>query len=150
MGDNAMIYIWIALTVVFIIAEAASAQLTTVWFALGSLVAFVLAICGVNSIAVQIIVFLAVSAVSLIATRPLVKKMMSKRVVATNADRNIGEIGITISEINNLEGTGEVKVKGVIWTARSAADNVIPEGARVQVKSIEGVKLIVDNVDNIE
>ncbi len=147
MGDNAMIYIWIALTVVFIIAEAASAQLTTVWFALGSLVAFVLAICGVNSIAVQIIVFLAVSAVSLIATRPLVKKMMSKRVVATNADRNIGEIGITISEINNLEGTGEVKVKGVIWTARSAADNVIPEGARVQVKSIEGVKLIVDNIE---
>ena len=147
MGDNAMIYIWIALTVVFIIAEAASAQLTTVWFALGSLVAFILAICGVNSITVQIIVFLAVSAVSLIATRPLVKKLMSKRVVATNADRNIGEIGITISEINNLEGTGEVKVKGVIWTARSAAGNVIPEGTRVQVKSIEGVKLIVDNIE---
>ena len=124
MGDNAMVYIWIALTVVFVIAEAASAQLTTVWFALGALVAFVLAVCGVKSITVQIIVFLAVSAITLIATRPLVKKMMS-----------------------NIEGKGEVKVKGVVWSARSADDDPIPEGTKVCVKRIEGVKLIVEKTE---
>jgi membrane protein implicated in regulation of membrane protease activity len=95
---------------------------------------------------VQIVVFIAVSAISLIATRPLVKKMLQKRVVATNADRNIGETGITISEINNLEAKGEVKVKGVVWTARSDNGEVIPEGSKVRVKTIEGVKLIVEAI----
>lgn len=146
MADNVMIYVWIALTVVFVIAEAATAQLTTVWFALGSVVALILAACGVESLTVQIIVFIAVSAITLIATRPLVKKMLKKRVVATNADRNIGETGITLSEINNLEATGEVKVKGVVWTARSENGDVIPEGVKVRVKKIEGVKLIVESV----
>ncbi len=146
MADNVMIYVWIALTIVFVIAEAATAQLTTVWFALGSVVALILAACGVKSLAVQIVVFIAVSAISLIATRPLVKKMLQKRVVATNADRNIGETGITISEINNLEAKGEVKVKGVVWTARSDNGEVIPEGSKVRVKNIEGVKLIVEAI----
>ena len=146
MADNVMIYVWIALTIVFVIAEAATAQLTTVWFALGSVVALILAACGVQSLAVQIIVFIAVSAITLIATRPLVKKMLNKRVVATNADRNIGETGITLSEINNLEAKGEVKVKGVVWTARSENGDVIPEGSTVRVKNIEGVKLIVETI----
>ncbi|MBQ6022842.1 MAG: NfeD family protein [Clostridia bacterium] len=141
-----MIYVWIALTVVFVIAEAATAQLTTVWFALGSVVALILAACGVESLTVQIIVFIAVSAITLIATRPLVKKMLKKKVVATNADRNIGETGITLSEINNLEATGEVKVKGVVWTARSENGDVIPKGVKVRVKKIEGVKLIVETI----
>ena len=95
----------------------------------------------------QIIVFLAVSAITLIATRPLVKKMMKKKVVATNADRNIGELGIVQSEISNIEGKGEVKVKGVVWSARSADDSPIPEGAKVCVKRIEGVKLIVEKTE---
>ena len=146
MADNVMIYVWIALTVVFVIAEAATAQLTTVWFALGSVVALILTACGVESLTVQIIVFIAVSAITLIATRPLVKKRLKKRVVATNADRNIGETGITLSEINNLEATGEVKVKGVVWTARSENGDVIPEGVKVRVKKIEGVKLIVETI----
>ena len=146
MADNVMIYVWIALTIVFVIAEAATAQLTTVWFALGSIVALILAACGVKSLAVQIVVFLAVSAISLIATRPLVKKMLQKKVVATNADRNIGETGIALAEINNLEAKGEVKVKGVVWTARSENGEVIPEGSKVRVKNIEGVKLIVEAI----
>ena len=146
MADNVMIYVWIALTIVFVIAEAATAQLTTVWFALGSVVALILAACGVKSLAVQIVVFLAVSTISLIATRPLVKKMLQKKVVATNADRNIGETGIALAEINNLEAKGEVKVKGVVWTARSENGEVIPEGSKVRVKNIEGVKLIVEAI----
>ena len=146
MPDNVMIYIWLGLTVVFVIAEAATAQLTTVWFALGAIVSFILAACGVENLTIQIVVFIAVSAVSLLATRPFVKKILQKRVVATNADRNIGESGITLTEINNLEAKGEVKVKGVVWTARSENGEVIPKGSEVRVKSIEGVKLIVETI----
>ena len=144
MSENMMIYIWLGLTVVFALFEAVSPQLTTVWFALGAVVAFILAVCGVKSVAVQAIVFVIVSVASLIATRPLVKKVLHKRVQATNADRNIGETGITLTEINNIDGVGEVKVNGNVWTARSLNDQPIPQGVKVRVVRIEGVKLIVE------
>lgn len=146
MSENMMLYVWLGLTVVFALLEGMSAQLTTVWFALGSLVAFILALCGVESIALQAIVFVAVSVVSLIATRPLVKKILHKRVEPTNADRNIGETAITLSEINNLEGKGEVNVRGTVWTARGIDDEPIPEGTKVRVIRIDGVKLIVEKI----
>ena len=143
---STMIYIWLGLTVVFALLEAVSPQLTTIWFALGSVVAFILALCGVKSITVQAIVFVAVSVIALIATRPLVKKVLQKRIEPTNADRNIGETGITLSEINNLEGKGEVNVKGTVWTARSADDTPIPQGVKVRVLRIDGVKLIIEQI----
>ncbi len=147
MSENYMIFVWLGLTVVFALLEAASAQLTTIWFALGSVVAFVLALCGVKNVTVQIIVFLAVSLASLILTRPFVKKILHKRTEATNADRNVGEIGITLSEINNLEARGEVKVNGSVWTARSKGDEPIPAGVKIRVVKIDGVKLIVETAE---
>ena len=147
MSENMMIYIWLGLTVVFALLEAASAQLTTVWFALGSVVAFILALCGVKSVTVQVIVFVVVSVAALVLTRPLVKKILHKRVEATNADRNVGETGVTVTEINNIDGKGEVKVNGTVWTARSLDDSVIPQGVKVTVVRIEGVKLIVKIIE---
>ena len=76
----------------------------------------------------------------------VVKKIIHKKTEPTNADRNIGETGVTVSEINNLLGTGEVNLKGTIWTARSADDAVIPKDTQVTVKKIEGVKLIVKKI----
>lgn len=146
MTENTMIFVWLGLTIVFAILEGATAQLTTVWFAVGSIAAFILAVCGVKSITVQIIVFVAVSMVAVIATRPLVKKIMHKKIQPTNADRNVGETGIVTSDINNLEGKGEVSVRGTVWTARSIDDAVIPKGTTVRVLKIEGVKLIVENL----
>lgn len=143
MSENTMIFIWLGLTVVFAVIEAATAQLATVWFALGSLASLILAACGVKSVTAQVIVFVAVSVITLIATRPFVKKIIRKRVEPTNADRNIGETGITVAEINNICGTGEVNLKGTVWTARSVDGSVIPKGVQVTVQRIEGVKLIV-------
>ncbi len=145
MSENVMIFIWLGLTIVFALIEGATAQLTTIWFALGSAAAFILAVCGVESVLIQVIVFVAVSVISLIATRPLVKKIIHKKVEPTNADRNIGETGVTVTEINNLLGTGEVNLKGTIWTARSADEVVIPKDTQVKVIKIEGVKLIVES-----
>lgn len=138
-----MLWFWIALFVLFLIAEALTAQLTTIWFACGALVALLLDIAGVDSIAVQIVAFALVSVIVLVATRPLVKKVINKRQEATNADRNIGADAVVTQQINNLEGTGSVKIGPNIWTARSLDDTVIEEGSIVVVEKIEGVKAVV-------
>ncbi len=138
-----MLWFWIALFVLFLIAEALTAQLTTIWFACGALVALLLDIAGVDSIAVQIVAFALVSVIVLVATRPLVKKVINKRQEATNADRNISADAVVTQQINNLEGTGSVKIGPNIWTARSLDGTVIEEGSIVVVEKIEGVKAIV-------
>ncbi len=139
-----MVWIWLTLLGIFVITELATVQLTTIWFAGGALISLILAAFGVKSIVIQIIVFLAVSIVLLISTRPLVKKYINKKAQPTNADRCIDAKAVVTEEINNLVATGRVKVNGVEWTARSEADEIIPVNSTVTVKRIDGVKLIVN------
>ena len=146
MKESTMIFVWLGFTVFFLILEGISVQLTSVWFAFGSIVAMFLAIFHVKSVSVQIIVFLAVSLVTLIATRPLTKKILSKKKQPTNADRNIGQIAVVTEEIENLKDKGAVKVNGVVWTAKNTADDLIPAGEKVRILRIEGVKLIVEKI----
>ncbi len=138
-----MVFVWIGALIAFIVIEALTVQLLTIWFALGSLAALIAALCSA-SVPVQIAVFAAVSLVALIATRPFVKKFTGRKYAPTNADRFIGEAGIVTQTIDNLRETGCVKVKGSVWTARSADNGIIEEGETVTVKQIEGVKLIVE------
>ncbi len=138
-------YLWIALAVVFAALEGMSAQLMGVWFALGAVAAVIASACGA-SVPVQVAIFASVSVIALVATRPLVKKLLKKRVQPTNADRCIGEKAVVTEEIDNTLGKGAAKVGGVEWTARSETDAVIPAGAYVRVTRIDGVKLIVEPV----
>ncbi len=140
-----MVYIWLAALVAFIVIEALTIQMLTVWFALGSLAAVIATLCGAST-GVQIAVFLAVSVVALVATRPFVKRFTGLKYSPTNADRLIGEKAIVTADIDNLNETGAIKVKGSEWTARSANGDAIPKGQTVTVKEIEGVKLIVEIV----
>lgn len=138
-----MLWIWVALLAIFVIIEATTAQLLTIWFAIGSFAALVTSFLTDN-ILVQVVVFVVVSVVVLAATRPLVKKMTATKKQATNADMYIGQEGIVTEEIYNISAKGLVKVKGSVWTARSETDNEkIAEGTHVTVIRIEGVKLIV-------
>ena len=138
-----MTYIWVGLLAAFIIAEAATAQLVTIWFAIGAFCSFICSFFTQNLV-VQIVVFICVSAVALFLTRPIVRKLTETKKEPTNADMVIGAEGIVFEEINNLEATGLVKIKGSMWSARSADDyTVIAEGECVTVERIEGVKLIV-------
>lgn len=139
--------IWVVLLIVFLVLEAVSVQLVSAWFAVGALAALIANLCGLN-VVWQIVLFLAVSAICLVATRPLVKKLTAAKIQKTNADRCIGAEAVVIEEINNLEPTGQVKVVGNVWTARSADNSVIPKGAVVIVERMEGVKLIVRNKSN--
>ena len=135
---------WVAALVVFLIVEAVTAGLVSIWFVFGSLVALICAALGA-AVWLQIFWFVIVSVATLVLTRPLVKRYVDSRSVATNADRSIGRAAVVTERIDNLAATGAVKLDGVVWTARSTDDAVaIETGERVTVRAIEGVKLSVE------
>lgn len=135
---------WVVALVVFLIVEAVTAGLVSIWFVFGSLVALICAALGA-AVWLQIFWFVIVSVATLVLTRPLVKRYVDSRSVATNADRSIGRAAVVTERIDNLAATGVVKLDGVVWTARSTDDAVaIETGERVTVRAIEGVKLIVE------
>mgnify|MGYP003331743346 FL=1 len=136
---------WIIAMVAFLIVEAVTVGLASIWFALGSLAAMVCAKLNAQ-IWVQIVVFLIVSAAALYFTRPLVKKYINGKKQPTNADMAIGKECRVTETINNVAGTGAVYVDGKTWTARSEDDEVIEEGELVWALRIEGVKLIVSKI----
>lgn len=133
---------WLIVMVMFLVVEAATVGLVCIWFAVGSLAALLAAMCGAQ-LWLQIVVFLVVSAATLYFTRPLVKRYVNSKVEPTNADMVIGKECRVTETVDNIAGTGAVYVDGKTWTARSADDEVIPEGTLVTAKSIDGVKLIV-------
>ena len=137
------VYLWLGAMVLFGIIEAVTAGIVSIWFCFGALAALISAALKAPPI-VQIIVFLVASALSLILTRPLVKKKILLRPTATNADMLIGERGIVIEDIDNLENAGGVKILGKVWSARSADGARISKDSVVTVLKIEGVKLIVE------
>ena len=139
--------VWLVICVGCVIVEAASPQLTSVWFALGALFALITSLIKPEWWWLQLIVFVVVSAVSLALTRPLAKKLLSKNKTRINADRFIDEEGVVVARINNVLGEGQVKSKGTVWSARSEDDDVIIDvGAHVKIKRIEGVKVIVTEI----
>lgn len=143
------VIIWIILLVVFLIVEALTAQLTTIWFAAGSLAAIVADLFNAPVVA-QFLIFLAVSFVLLISTRKLAKKLSNGEHNRTNADRAIGQEGVVTEEIDNLNAKGLVSLDGSVWTARSSDGSIVPKGETVTAVRIEGVKLIVNKKEKGE
>lgn len=137
--------IWLLLMVVFLIAEASTVTLVSLWFAAGALAAMAAALLG-GALWLQVSVFLAVSVVLLTALRPLVRKFITPKLTATNIDSVIGSIGLVTAPIDNVTASGQVKLGGMVWTARSTAGDPIPEGTRIRVDKIEGVKVFVTPV----
>lgn len=140
---SSMITIWLIVFVVLVIIEIITMGLTTIWFAGGALVA-TLAAAVRAPLWVQIVLFLAVSALLLFFTRPVAVKYFNKDRVRTNVESLIGQQAIVISEINNLQGIGQVTVNGQEWSARSTDEEAaIPVGCVVIIERVSGVKLIV-------
>ena len=136
--------VWFILFVIFVAAEIVTAgALVSIWFCCGALAAMFAAMAGM-SFTIQMVIFIAVSVVLLIFTKPFAKKLLNGRIEATNAPALIGKYGIVTEEINNIEAVGAVKIDGKIWTARSSDEREISkEGAEVKILDIQGVKLIV-------
>ena len=135
--------LWAALMVVFAIVEAATVNLVSIWFVGGALTALIVQLLG-GSIWLQLALFLVTAGVLLAGLRPFVRRYVAPRRTATNADMVLGREACVLETVDNLHGTGALKLDGKVWTARSATDAVLPEGMLVKVVKLEGVKLYVE------
>ena len=134
---------WLVLFVVLLIVEIFTMGLTTIWFAGGAIVAFLLA-CLHLGLPIQIIAFLAVSIVSLVMTRPLAVKFFNRERQKTNAESLIGQTAVVLEKVDLIHGTGRVEVNGMEWSAKTdESEEVIEPGKIVVIDGIQGVKLIV-------
>lgn len=140
--------IWLAVGIIFAVAEGMTVQLVGIWFAIGAAVVALITAVGNISFAAQCWIFLLLSALLLVCTRPFLKKILTRQKEHTNADRVIGSVGLVKQEINNLNSAGRVFVMGLTWTARSQSGSIIPENEQVRVLAIDGVKLIVEPATN--
>ena len=139
--------VWLVLTVVFLVAEAATVTVVSLWFAAGALAAMAAALIR-TGIWLQAGVFLAVSAVALTALRPLVRKFLTPKLTATNIDSVIGSVGIVTADIDNILSSGQIRLNGMDWTARSTSGEPIAEHTRVRVDKIEGEGLCLSGRDS--
>lgn len=138
-----MVFVWAAAAIVLLIVEGAVPGLVSIWFALGALAALVSAILHAP-VWLQVTWFAVVSVGSLIMTRPLAKKYVNARTQPTNADMLIGKECVVTEAVDNLMGTGAVKIGGKEWTARMETEGTRAEvGTILKIVRIEGVKLIV-------
>ena len=131
--------IWFALILVFLIIEAMTLNLVTIWLAFGSICAFI-STYFTDNIIIQLTVFVVVTVISLLITKPLVNKIMVKKDEKTNFDRIIGQIGIVTQEIKKHEN-GRIRIDGKSWMASSTKE--IKKGSEVEILKIEGAKVLV-------
>ena len=147
MSTVPMWVIWLILLIISLVIEAATMGLTTVWCAVGCLVALIMDLCHADVVA-QIVVMAIVTVVSFIVCiiwiKPVVDARRMGKIQPTNADRVIGHEGVVIVKIDPVAGKGQVKVDGQIWSAK--CDVSVEEGAKVKVLALEGVKAVVEPV----
>lgn len=136
---------WLILMVVFLVTEASTVTMVSLWFAAGSLVALIVSLLH-GALWLQITLFLVVSAILLTLLRPLVRKHITPKLTPTNVDAIVGTTGLVTASIDNVTASGQVKLGAMTWTARSTSGASIPEGTLVRVDKIEGVKAFVSPV----
>ena len=134
--------LWFVAIIAFVVIEASTVQFVSIWFAGGALLALVASLLGAGEV-VQWIVFVLSSAILLTLTRPLVKKLMNKDTAVTGTDLLIGKSAVMTKDTDNLGESGEAKVDGKFWTAKSLDGTPIQKDTVVTIEKIEGVKLIV-------
>ncbi|MGP1569743.1 MAG: NfeD family protein [Eubacteriales bacterium] len=145
MSEFSLPIFWVLLLLLLGLVEIFTQGLATIWFCGGALVAAVCAIVGFT-LPVQIAVFISVSIVLLIFTRPIAMKKFNPKTIPTNVEALVGKIGIVTEKIQECD-TGQVRLNGLEWTAVAEDDSVIEKNTKVLVKKIEGVKLVVAKID---
>ncbi|KMZ54413.1 NfeD family protein [Dorea sp. D27] len=134
---------WLVLFVILLIIEILTMGLTTIWFAGGALIAFVAGVLGFGTV-VQMIVFVVVSVILLIVTRPIAVKYFNKERQKTNAESLIGQQALVLEDIDTLQSKGRVEINGQEWSAKTdEPDGRIEKNTVVVIDGIQGVKLIV-------
>ena len=134
--------VWLALMVVFLLLEAGTVSMVTIWFAVGALAAMIASLLGAE-LWLQILLFVVISAALLLALRPLARKYFTPRLAKTNVDAVVGAEGVVTVTVDNTTAAGQVKLGHMEWSARSTSGEVLEEGTRIKVDRIEGVKVFV-------
>ena len=141
---------WLISFGILLLIEICTLGLTTIWFAAGALVAFLMAVLNLP-LFVQVAVFLAVSILMLVFTRPIMTKHLNAKTTKTNAESLVGEKARVLIPVNNLKSEGQVMVGGMEWSARSTKDEVtFQKDEMVRIAGISGVKLMIESLDKEE
>ena len=141
-----MFWFYIGLFIVFVAIEAVSFNLITIWMAISAFITSLYAWFFPTQYVPQAFIFIVLSIILIAITKPVVRKFI-KAPNKTNADSLIGEVGIVTVAIDSLNLSGQVKVRGQIWSAKSETDGEIAENKKVKILKIEGVKLVVEPID---
>jgi len=136
------IIFWGLAFVVLTIAEIMTVQFISIWLALSALVTMFLAVLEI-AFWQQLLIFVIISALLLLATRPLARKLNRASKISTNYELDVGKTATVIEEIDTKKTTGRVRLNGVDWSALTSDNCIIPEGSTVQVEKVDGAKLVV-------
>lgn len=138
-----MVVVWLVILILAIGIEVGTMGLSSIWFAGGALMAVLAAMLSLP-VWLQILLFLVVSILLLVFTRPIAVKYFNKDRIRTNVESMIGRQAIVVSEVDNLQGIGQVTVGGQEWSARSEDEGKhLAVGTVVEIVAVSGVKLIV-------
>lgn len=136
--------IWLIVAAFFFILEIATEGFLVFWFGIGAVAAIGTSFLTEN-ISIQIAVFAVVSIILVLSTRKLTDKMKPKE-VPTNVYTILGKKAVVSQAIDNLKGSGQIKIDGDIWSAKSEDDEPIEEGASVEILNIDGVRAVVKKI----
>lgn len=136
---------WFLLFVILLLVEIITVNLVSIWFSIGALFSCVVSL-FIDNLYIQILIFIIVSIVSLLLTKPIVKKLRIRNIEKTNLDSVIDKIGVVTQNITSVDA-GEIKIMGKKWTAISNENLFV--GDRVKVLNISGVKLIVKKYEEV-
>lgn len=134
---------WLVLAVILGVFEAVTAQLVSIWFAVGAVGGCITSL-FTDNIWIQVTVAVVLTLITLVITRPLSKRLTQVKKTHTNSDRNIGKTALVVTDIDNLNSVGQVKVGSNVWSAKSSDGSIINKDSKVVVKAIEGAKLVVE------
>lgn len=143
LGNN-LPWVWIAITVICIVIETMTFALTTIWFAISAFVMVFLAFTPIP-FPIQLFIFVVLSMILLIFTRPILQKKLNQKKIATNYERIIGQIAVVTKKITSLD-KGAIKINGMEWTAAIKEDVVLEEGSKCVIEEIAGVTAYVKKI----
>ena len=143
LSDN-LPWVWVAVTIICVVIESLTLALTTIWFGISAFVLVFLAFTPLPFVA-QVFIFVALALVLLIFTRPVVKKKLSQKQIATNYERVIGQIAVVTKKITALD-KGAVKINGMEWTAAVKEDITLEQGSKCIIEEIAGVTAYVKSI----
>jgi membrane protein implicated in regulation of membrane protease activity len=136
---------WLIAAGVFFVGEIITVGFLIFWLGIAALLTMIVSFFTSNLI-IQTAVFVMSSAILIFATKPLVNKISKKETVPTNVFSIIGKSAIVIKDINCIDGTGQIKVNGEVWSAEGLNGIDIKEGSKVEIIEIKGVKAIVSPI----